>query len=437
MKILLLQGPLGPFFQTLSQHLSEAGHEVYKIHFNGGDECWPCVGHNERFTGKPEAWNTYFRRFIKRHGIDSLICYGDCRCYHQQAIRICKQKKITVWAMEEGYLRPDYVTLEQGGVNAFSPLYARRDNLADMSWPTPFDAPLQVGKTFARRAWYASRYHINKSLMSWRYPHFVNHRPWSLYQEARGWVAGGVVKWWHKWADRNLLKALPEHKGHIFFVPLQVTEDFQIREHSDLSGVEDMVAQVMNSFAEHARSEDVLLFKHHPMDRGYVSYQAQINRLITLLGLEGRVFYGYELPLPTLYPLLKGVITINSTVGFSALLHDVPTFCMGRALYDIQSLTTRGTLERFWHRQDPVCKKTFGHVRQSLLHLTQLNASFYRHLNLSAMAVVQKIHQHSEQTLPARQSKHSRASSSLIAAISTLSAFGFMAEELLMPMAML
>ena len=268
MKILLLQGPLGPFFQTLSQALSDAGHEVYKIHFNGGDECWRCVGHSERFTGKPDTWNTFFRRFIKRHGIDSLICYGDCRYYHQQAIRICKLKKIRVWAMEEGYLRPDFVTLEQGGVNAFSPLYAKRDSLTEMTWPAPYEAPLKVGKTFARRAWYASRYHINKNLLRWRYPHFVNHRPWSLYQEARGWVAGGLVKWKHRWSDHSLLKALPRHKEHIFFVPLQVTEDFQIREHSDLSGVEEMVAQVMNSFAEHARREDVLLFKHHPMDRG-------------------------------------------------------------------------------------------------------------------------------------------------------------------------
>ena len=254
-----------------------------------------------------------------------------------------------------------------------------------------------MGKTFARRAWYASRYHINKSLFRWRYPHFVNHRPWSLYQEARGWVAGGLVKWRYRLSDRRLLKALPTHKGHIFFVPLQVTEDFQIREHSDLSGVEEMVALVMNSFAEHAHSEDVLLFKHHPMDRGYVSYQSQINRLVTLLGLEGRVFYGYDLPLPALYPLLKGVITINSTVGLSALLHNVPTFCMGRALYDLPGLTTRGELETFWHRQSPVCSETFERMRQSLLHLTQLNASFYRHLELSAMAVVQKIQQHHEQ----------------------------------------
>lgn len=391
MKILLLQGPLGPFFQTLSRHLTDAGHQVVKIHFNGGDECWPCVGKNLHFRGKPEGWNAFLRRVLKLHGIDSVICYGDCRYYHLVAGRICKLKKLPFWAMEEGYLRPDYVTLEQGGVNAFSPWYERREELPRLEWSEPYENSLKVGKTFAVRAWYASRYHINKTLRQWRYPHFVNHRPWSLVQEAMGWVCGGMVKYGNMRADRSLLRALPRHKGHIFFVPLQVTEDFQIREHSDLSGVEEMVTEVINSFAEHAKPEDVLLFKHHPMDRGYVSYRAQINRLCAVLGLEGRVFYGYELPLPTLYPLLKGVITINSTVGLSALLHEVPTFCIGRALYDISGLTTRGSLVSFWCSQTPVCHETFKRLRHSLLHLTQLNASFYRHLDVSAQAVMGKI----------------------------------------------
>ncbi|MBW3731803.1 capsule biosynthesis protein [Aeromonas dhakensis] len=437
MKILLLQGPLGPFFQTLSQVLSDAGHQVYKIHFNGGDECWPCVGHNERFTGKPESWNTFFRRFIKRNGIDSLICYGDCRYYHRQAIRICKLKKVSIWALEEGYLRPDYVTLEQGGVNAFSPLYAKRDKLAEMQWPEPYQALLQVGKTFARRAWYASRYHINKSLFRWRYPHFVNHRPWNLSQEATGWIRSGIIKLRRRRGDLTLLKKMMGHKGHVFFIPLQVTEDFQLREHSDLSGIEDFISQVMNSFAEHARSEDVLLFKHHPMDRGFVNYQPQIDRLGTLLGLEGRVFYGYDLPLPALYPLLKGVITINSTVGLSALLHDVPTFCMGRALYDLPGLTTRGTLEKFWHKQNPVCRKTFERMRQSLLHLTQINASFYRHLEIGAMAVAQKIQQHDKQRMPIKQGKQALHAPGLIGALGVLSSLGLMADEMLAPLGML
>ncbi len=64
---------------------------------------------------------------------------------------------------------------------------------------------------------------------------------------------------------------------------------------------------------------------------------------------------------------------------------------MGRALYDIAGLTTKGSLASFWHKQSPVCAETFKRVRHSLLHLTQLNASFYRHLNMSAQAVMEKM----------------------------------------------
>lgn len=49
-------------------------------------------------------------------------------------------------------------------------------------------------------------------------------------------------------------------------VPLQVSEDFQIREHSDFDSIEQMIENIVSSFAKHASEEDVLLFKHHPMD---------------------------------------------------------------------------------------------------------------------------------------------------------------------------
>ena len=56
MNILLLQGPLGTFFQSLSQRLTEMGHQVIKVHFNGGDAKYPCNGANLEFTNKPELW---------------------------------------------------------------------------------------------------------------------------------------------------------------------------------------------------------------------------------------------------------------------------------------------------------------------------------------------------------------------------------------------
>lgn len=391
MNILLLQGPLGPFFQVLSKELAALGHSVCKIHFNAGDTVWPCTGDNIVFSDEPESWQTFLRRQIKQRNIEAVVCYGDCRFYHRLAAGLCKQLEVVFWALEEGYLRPDYITMECGGVNAFSPHYAQRNALAEHDWLAPYQPQIVVGRTFARRAGYAIRYHLRKLLQHRHFPYHVNHRPWSVWQEARGWIMGGVTKWQHQRPDRQLMRALEQYRGRIFFVPLQVTEDFQIREHSDLNSIEEMVTQVISSFAHHARAEDILLFKHHPMDRGYVSYRAQITTLCQMFNLQGRVFYGYELPLPALYPLLKGVVTINSTVGLSALLHKVPTFCMGRALYDIEGLTSQETLAKFWNHQTPVCPKRFERLRQSLLHLTQLNASFYHHLEHSARLVARRI----------------------------------------------
>ncbi|MFM5063474.1 capsular biosynthesis protein [Aeromonas veronii] len=333
----------------------------------------------------------FFQMLLKKYAIDTVLCYGDCRYYHRVASKVCELKELSFWALEEGYLRPDFVTLEPGGVNAFSPWYEERARLPRVDWPAEFIAPLKVGKTFAARAWYASRYHISKAIKRSRYPHFVDHRPWTLWQEARGWLRSAWIKYGHRHCDRALLNRLKEHAGQIFLVPLQVSEDFQIREHSEFGDLEEMISEVVSSFAHYANSDDMLLFKHHPMDRGYVSYRDCIDRLVVEHGLVGRVFYGYELPLPALYPLLKGVVTINSTVGLSALLHLVPTICLGRALYDITGLTTSGPLSCFWQRQSRVCEVTFQKARNSLLHLTQLNASFYRHLDTGAKAVMARM----------------------------------------------
>ena len=36
-RVLLLQGPIGPFFRNLGDDLIQAGATVHKINFNGGD----------------------------------------------------------------------------------------------------------------------------------------------------------------------------------------------------------------------------------------------------------------------------------------------------------------------------------------------------------------------------------------------------------------
>lgn len=404
MNVVLLQGPLGPFFQILGNQLIADGHQVFKFCFNGGDECWPTKAELIRFREPAKRWQPVFQQFCKQQRIDAVVVYGDCRFYHQVAAKVCKSLNIAFWALEEGYLRPDFVTMEAGGVNANSPMYQVRANLVHYTPAKEFEHQVIVGKSFSARAWYATRYHVNKLLGRVRYPHFVDHRPWSIVEETLGWIKGGLIKLRFKGRDSKLMQRLQAHKGRVFLLPLQVSEDFQIRHHSNYPDVASVIDEVVTSFARHGQGDDVLLIKHHPMDRGFVDYRPQIDALNKRFGLGERLQYGYELPLPKVYPLLKGVVTVNSTVGFSALLHEIPVKCLGKALYDINSLTSGCALSSFWRTQAPVNMGAFKSVRLALLHEAQLNGCFYKDMELTAKKVIVRM------TANVRSALHRQAS---------------------------
>lgn len=391
MNIVLLQGPLGPFFQSVSHVLEAQGHTVFKVAFNGGDERWSGAATVVKYRGNAKGWRSYFADLCCENNIDAVVCYGDCRFYHKVAASVCREIDTPFWALEEGYLRPDFVTLELGGVNANSPLYPVRNQLAQFTPDAFFKPSFIAGKTFKKRAWYASFHHISRALLRGRYPHYVNHRPWTLIKESSSWLRGGWIKLTHKRRDRRLLQQLQQYKGRLFLLPLQVSEDFQIRDHSKFNDINHVIDDVIRSFAEHALKEDHLLIKHHPMDRGYLDYQQCIDTLIEKYHLQGRVFYGYELPLPKVYPLLKGVVTVNSTVGLSALLHDIPVKCLGKALYDIPRLTTMAPLSNFWRQPVPVCSTTFNLVHEAILHQSQINGNYYTQTHHTAALVAARV----------------------------------------------
>lgn len=398
MNILLLQGPLSPFFGTLADTLHAKHHTVFRIAFNGGDTAWRGAARLYHYRDKAIAWEVYLRRFLRTYQIDCVICYGDCRYYHRIASEVCKKKGIAFWVLEEGYLRPHFITAEPEGVNAFSPWYSKRHELVASQRPVQESDVTSLPHHFGRRIYYAMHYYLRRALLSYRYPDAIHHRPWSIWQEGLAWLNTGVVKLARRRADRQLLNHLLAAPGPLFLLPLQVAEDFQLRVHSNFTSIEQSIETIIRSFARHASSESRLLIKHHPMDRGYVCYRRMISRCAVRHNVLERVFYGHELPLPTLYRHLSGVVTINSTVGLSALLHKVPTLCLGRALYDVPGLTAQQGLDNFWQAPSPVCSKTFSRMRASLLQLTQVNGSFYSQLSWSCDQLLKRICPEAEMT---------------------------------------
>ena len=160
-------------------------------------------------------------------------------------------------------------------------------------------------------------------------------------------------------------------------VALQVHNDSQIRVHSDYNDVEEFILEVLSSFASHSPTDKHLVFKHHPMDRGYRHYGYLLRKNALTLGIADRVHYVCDVHLPTLLKHSIALVTINSTTGLLSLFHDRPVKALGRAIYNLPKLTYQGSLHQFWHNPGRVNRLAYRRFRYALVHYSQLNGSYY------------------------------------------------------------
>ena len=118
-RVLLLQGPVGPFFARLAQDLERVGARVFKVNFNAGDWLFYRRG-AMNYRGTMSDWPEWLEERLRTLKIDVVIMFGDCRPIHREAHALADRLGLEVWVFEEGYIRPDYVTLERFGVNGNS-----------------------------------------------------------------------------------------------------------------------------------------------------------------------------------------------------------------------------------------------------------------------------------------------------------------------------
>ncbi|MBB3061876.1 capsule biosynthesis protein [Microbulbifer rhizosphaerae] len=389
--VLFLQGPLGPYFARLARRFSRQGITTHRINFNGGDRYYGWADRQVDYRDRTGDWPTFLHDYLCERDIRAVFVYGDCRFYHRVAREVCEQLGVAFWAFEEGYLRPDFVTLERGGVNAHSGTDWSQGAIDSYRAAGRQPAP-QVGPTFWQRAWFASLYYAMARLAKSRFPHYRHHRSRRWKEEGLCWLTSFYRKGLYRVTEWKLLpRLIKDHHRQFFLFPLQTCDDFQIRVHADLLSIEHSIDLVISSFAANAAPAEKLVIKHHPMDRGFCHYGELIDILAAQRGAAGRVTYCHDLHLPTLLAHAKGVVTINSTVGISALLHRVPTKVLGRALYDIPGLTHQGDLAGFWRHPDAVDGELFRRFRPYLHEHTQLDGCFYKCIEQTVEAAWQKV----------------------------------------------
>ncbi len=379
--VLLLQGPVGPFFRNLATDLEQHGHNVVKVNLNGGDWLFYHSGSVLNFREDAVVWPYWIESVMVGRQIDRIYLFGDCRSYHRQAITIARRLNIEVYVFEEGYVRPNYITLERDGVNGFSSacdpdtvntqLEARADSTTETS-----KSSQPVKSVFFKAACLAMKYYMASSALRWRFPNYVHHRPLKTLSEGSIWIRSGWRKWLYKFTEYQTSRKLLKGKNRFFLVPLQVHNDMQVIQHSDFGSVEEFIDRVLISFST-ADENTSIAFKHHPYDRGYKNYRKLIERLAGDYGLKGRVHYIHDTDLPRLLQRAEGAVLINSTVGISSMYHQTPVKAMGKAIYDLPGLTHQGSLESFWQNPEKVDVSKYTAYRNYLIATTQLNGSIY------------------------------------------------------------
>jgi capsular polysaccharide export protein len=369
---------MGPFFWRFANALRGAGAEVYKINFCAGDTLF-YPARAASYRGTDDAWPGFLAGYLSTHEIDAVFLFGDCRPIHRAAVKVVRAGGLELYVFEEGYLRPDYVTIEPGGVNSFSAV-PRDPTVFEKFEPHPAfrERPQRVQHAFFWHMVYATFYFVVSYLGAWRYPHYRHHKPFRPWREGFVWTRGAIRKFVYAWQQRHLLAYFSgPAAGRYFLVPLQVERDAQVCVHSKFKSVSAFIRSVMRSFAEHAPDDTLLVFKHHPYDRGHNNYARVIADAAAQFGLEDRVHYVHDLHLPMLLRRARGTVVINSTVGLSSVHHRTPVCVLGKANYNLPGLTHQGALDSFWQEQQAPDLALYRRFRAWLCAYNQANGSFY------------------------------------------------------------
>ncbi|HEV2302471.1 MAG TPA: capsular biosynthesis protein [Stellaceae bacterium] len=391
---LFLQGLASRFFESLGRRLAERGHLVRRVNFNGGDRAfWRLPGAVD-FTGRPQDWPGFFDGLLSETGIGEVILFGDCRPLHRAAIALARRRRIAVRVVEEGYLRPGWITFEAGGVNAYSalprePAWYRERARALPPWREP---PLVEG-SFRRRAAEDLLYAAASFAARRRFPHYRTHRPYFALIEYAGWARRLALR---RRAEKRAAADFAElgRSGAPYYLfPLQLDCDYQIRAHSPDRTMQAAIERVVGSFAAHAPARSRLVVKLHPLDSGLVDWAGITRHLAAAAGVAERVLFLDGGEIAALLACCRGVATVNSTMGARALARGVPVKALARPVYDLPGLTFAGGLDDFWHDPTPPDMALFDAFRRVLAATALIPGDFFseRGIELAAAAALARL----------------------------------------------
>lgn len=347
---MIVQGDWEAGMSLLALDLKDQGHEVGKVFFCAADLTYKVRGIRTHLFRKPlEDFDAWLRELVRTEHYDTFFLYNHYRPYNQVAWKLAEELDLGCFVFELGLIRPNCVTVFSRESTPLPTLAKAWEKLLAGGEPpeSVIMPPALRQVSGAAKMCVMSSNFVFSRLAAPLFPNFVDQQEMKLW----GHFKHGVIYLWRYFArsgdsEMNALFA-GELSGKYYSVPLQVHRDTQVTKCSNFPSIEEFIEHVVHSFERHAPADTKLVFKDHPIDRGYKDYTDQIVRLDERLG-RGRILYVDRVHLPTLLSHSRGVVNINSSVGLSGLIHHAPVITLGTAAYDLPELTFQGDLDSFW-----------------------------------------------------------------------------------------
>lgn len=374
----MLQGPIGPFFSQLEFSLRAAGQRTHRIRFNGGDLAYSNHSCVSDFRGDAASWISFIEAISVREKTTDLVLFGDCRPLHRMAIEYFRARGLRIHVFEEGYLRPGWITLEEDGVNGYSKLNSSMPELLGIVGDrTATVAAFPLGRAFARRAAEDVVYTVATALFARQYPGYRTHKPWSALAEY--WA--GAKRFFSRPAQGSqtlaIANALIKNGSRFFLFPLQLDSDAQIRVHSPFGSMKPAIEAVLRSFAAKAPTDTLLVISEHPLDQAVIDMATIVSSCAMTAGVSGRVVFLRGGTPPSLLTAMLGMVTVNSTIGITALELGRPVAVLGQAIYRLAGLVQDISLDEFWTTPQAPDRELFNLFKRMLIEQNQLPGGYY------------------------------------------------------------
>ena len=184
--VLLLVGPLGTFFSRLANYLERNNIKTYKINFPLYEYGF-SKSSKIYFSDDIYKFKEFLENIIIKNNIKHIFMYGNVLIPHRQAIDISEEleKKgifVNTHIFELGYLRPNFVTIEDKGVNYSSSFILGSDFYGKQKSYKQFPIPYKQG-LIIRKIWKLISF-VNHSFKNYKiveFEHKLQHKPIYLW----------------------------------------------------------------------------------------------------------------------------------------------------------------------------------------------------------------------------------------------------------------